>query len=46
MAAGDTYKFELTYFDMDTYADITAEVDEPKGFTDFVSVLKRDFKKY
>jgi len=29
MAAGVTWKFELTYFDMDTYADVTAEVEEP-----------------
>ena len=42
--AGDSWKFELTYFDMDSYDLVTTEVTEPNGFSDFENVLVRDFK--
>ena len=43
MAAGITRKFELTYFDMDSYALKTTEIEEPNEFAGFESVLERDF---
>ena len=37
------FKFELTYTDYPDGAGTTTEIEEPKGFTEFTSVLERQF---